>query len=112
MGAVQFSAQYQQNPHIEKEWRIGTHFAKEYDDAWYENWKPEDGIESADWTPLPESWFLAHELLLEEIPPPKSLVPRLTEEQWEAALMLHQRKLVESVFRPDYRHPSDRREDE
>ena len=97
MGAVQFSAQYQQDPSIRKETRTGHYFLREYDQSYYDTWTPESGIEQWAICLVPEVDILRFELFGEGPPPPEPYVPRLTEAQWEQAAILQQRRLVESM---------------
>lgn len=95
--AVQFSAQYQQYPYIRSHQRRWEWALEEHDDAWYDNWTPECGIESWTFGYLPEIDFMRYELFGAGPPPPKYFKSRLTRDQWEQSCILHQRKLVESM---------------
>jgi hypothetical protein len=95
--AVQFSAQYQQDTSVHNNRRRWQWTLKDYDDAWYENWTPECGIESWTFGYLPEIEFMRYELFGVGPPPPKYFSGRLTSAQWEQAGILHQRKLIESM---------------
>jgi hypothetical protein len=108
IGAVQFSAQYQQDPSIRQEQRRGQWLVKHYDQDWYDNWTPEDGLERWFLGYVPEVWFLRYQLFGEGPPPPERYVAKLGVEKWEQALRLQQRRLLESTLGPDYRHPSEK----
>jgi len=101
IGAVQFSAQYQQNTSVRQEDRWGHWLGGHYDQAWYDNWTPEDGLERWFMGYVPEVWFLQYQLFGEGSPPPERYVAKLGEAKWQQVAILQQRRLLESMVEPE-----------